>query len=92
MKKVKYDSGRPIMRLETGDEAVIRVTHFPASVVDEKDKEKYKDVPAGRYKAICTGHLRLECQEHPVLSGKYNYWRGDKWGCSEGIYADEPGK
>lgn len=24
-----------------------------------------------------------------VLIGRYNYWRGDKWGCSEGIYANE---
>lgn len=28
----------------------------------------------------------------PELSGYYNYWYGDKRGCSDGIYATECGK
>jgi hypothetical protein len=24
-----------------------------------------------------------------VLNGRYNFWHGDKWGCTYGIYADE---
>lgn len=84
---MKYDSSMPLARLEEGDKAVIRVTHF--RLANNKDKERYKDVPAGKYGAVCVDYLRLECKEYPVLSGKYNFWRGDKWGCSELIYADE---
>lgn len=87
MKDIKYDSSRPLMRLENGDKAVISVCHFPFA--KDKDKEKYKDIPVGIHEAICTEPYYLECKEHPVLSGRYNYWRGEKWGCSEGVYGDE---
>lgn len=87
MKNIRYDSGRPLMRLEKGDKAVIRVTHFPFA--NSKDKERYKDVPSGSYEAVCVDYLRLECEIYPILSGRYNYWRGERWGCSEGIYANE---
>lgn len=87
MKTIKYDSSRPLMRLEKGDKAIISVSRFPFA--NSKDKERYKDVPEGKYNAICVDYLYLECADYPILSGRYNYWRGDKWGCSEGIYADE---
>lgn len=87
MKNINYDSGRPLMRLEKGDKAVISVSHFPFA--NSKDKALYKDIPPGPYDAVCIDYLRLECEQHPILSGRYNYWRGEKWGCSEGIYADE---
>lgn len=87
MKNIKYDSGRPLMRLEKGDKAVISVIRFPFA--NDKDKERYKDVPPGDYEAVCVDYLWLKCEKYPILSGRYNYWRGDKWGCSEGIYADE---
>lgn len=87
MKNIKYDSGRPLMRLEKGDKAVISVSRFPFA--NSKDKERYKDIPSGSYDAVCIDYLRLKCEKHPILSGRYNYWRGEKWGCSEGIYADE---
>ena len=87
MKNENYDSSKPLARLEKGDKAIIRFTRFPFA--KEKDKQKYKDVQVGKYEAICTEPLVLECKEHPVLGGRFNYWRGDKWGCSEGIYADE---
>ena len=87
MKNFKYDSGRPIRRLEKGDKAVIRVTHFASA--NSKDKERYKDVPSGSYEAVCVDYLYLECEIYPILSGRYNFWRGGRWGCSEGIYANE---
>ena len=86
---IKYDNGRPIMRLEKGDKAIISVTHFPFA--KEKDKNKYGDIPRGKYNAICIEPYYLQCEEQPLLSGRYNYWRGEKWGCSDGIYADEAG-
>ena len=85
----KYDSERPIRRLEKGDTAIIRVTHFYRSIVKEKDQKKYGHIPNGKYLAEVTGQYSLECKEYPELSGKYNYWHGDKYGCSDGIYADE---
>lgn len=87
MKNEKYDLSRPLMRLEKGDKAIIRFTRFPFA--KEKDKQKYKNVTEGKYETVCTEPYYLECSQQPLLSGRYNYWRGDKWGCSEGIYADE---
>ncbi|MGF7011960.1 hypothetical protein M2146_002514 [Lachnospiraceae bacterium PF1-22] len=87
MKKIKYDPSRPLMRLETGDKAIIK--YSKSEIENQKDSLKYKDVPSGRYEAIVIAPYRLECKEHPVLSGSYNYWRGDKWGTSALIYADE---
>lgn len=88
MKDIEYDQHRPLRRLETGDKAIIKVSRR-FSRANEKDKEKYKDVPDGKYEAIYIAPYRLECKEYPILSGSYNYWRGDKFRCSEGIYADE---
>lgn len=88
MKNIEYDSSRPAMRMEKGDKAVIHVTHF--SFANSKDKEKYKGVPNGKYEAICTDFLRFECPEYPILSGKYCFWHGNKWGCTDGIYVEEP--
>lgn len=51
MKNIKYDSSRPLMRLEKGDKAIISVSRFPFA--SSKDKERYKDVPEGKYNAIC---------------------------------------
>ena len=54
MKNIKYEkigrascseSDQPLARLEPGDKAIIRVTHFPFA--RENDKERYKNVPAG---------------------------------------------
>lgn len=89
MRNVEYDSSMPLKRLENGDKAIISVRHFDQSIVKEKDINKYKDVPNGEYEAICVGEYKLECKEHPVLSGRYCFWRGNKWGCTENIYADE---
>jgi hypothetical protein len=79
----------PLARLEKGDKAVIKVHAFHSSIVREKDLKKYKDVPDGEYEAICVDDYKLECKEYPVLNGRYNFWHGDKWGCTYGIYADE---
>lgn len=84
-----YDSSMPLARLEKGDKAIIKVNKFPSSIVKEKDRIKYKDIPTGVYEAVCVEPYYLECKEHPILSGRYCFWRGNKWGCSEGIYADE---
>lgn len=89
MKDIEYDSSQPLLRLEEGDKAVIRVYKLPDSIISDKDKKKYGNVPNGEYEAICTGDYKLECKEHPVLSGKYNFWYGDKWGTNYGIHADE---
>lgn len=48
---------------------------------------KYVDIPRGNYGAILTEPYYLQCDEQPLLSGRYNYWCGGKWGCSDGIYA-----
>ena len=45
MKNIKYESDQPLARLEPGDKAIIRVTHFPFA--RENDNERYKNVPAG---------------------------------------------
>lgn len=80
----------PLARLEKGDKAIIKVCKLlPSDLLSDKDKKKYSKVPNGEYKAICIGECKLECEEYPVLSGKYNLWHGDKWGTRYGIYADE---
>lgn len=89
MKNKEYNDSQPLARLEKGDKAIIKVTHLDRSIVNEKDILKYKDIPNGEYEAICVGEYKLECKEHPALSGKYCFWRGNRWGCSDGIYADE---
>ena len=92
MKNIEYESDRPLMRLEKGDAAEISVTHFKKIIVREKDIQKYGHIPNGIYKATVIAPYKLECEEYPELSGCYNYWRGDKRGCSDGIYANEVGK
>lgn len=79
MKDIEYDSSRPIRRLEKGDKANISVSN-PTG--------KHANIPNGTYEAICTEPYTLKCNEQPLLSGKYCYWYGNKWGCG-GIYADE---
>lgn len=86
---LEYDPDRPIRRLETGDTAVIFVTHFPDTIVRDKDRVKYGHIPRGEYAARVIKPYTLSCERYPELSGKYNYWRGDKRGCSDGIYACE---
>ena len=92
MKNIKYESDNPLARLEVGDTAEISVTHFPHSIVKEKDIKKYGHIPNGIYEATVISPYQLKCMEYPELSGNYNYWRGDKRGCSDGIYANEKGK
>lgn len=89
-KELRYESDRPLRRLELGDEAEISVTHFPDTIVKERDRKKYGHIPNGIYKAIVVKKYHLRCDEYPELSGAYNYWRGDKHNCSDGIYANEP--
>lgn len=84
-----YDPDHPIRRLEAGDMAVISVIHFPDTIVRDKDKVKYGHIPKGEYLAKVIKPYTLFCERYPELSGHYNYWRGDKRGCSDGIYADE---
>lgn len=86
---INYSVDTPLARLEKGDIAVISVTHFPDCIVRDKDKAKYAHIPNGRYQAEVVKPYFLSCEEYPELSGYYNYWRGDKRGCSDGIYADE---
>lgn len=92
MKNIEYSFDRPLLRLEIGDIAEISVTHFPDSIVKEKDRKKYGHIPNGIYKAMVVKPYQLMCEEYSELSGHYNYWRGDKRGCSDGIYANEVGK
>lgn len=89
MKDVEYDSSRPLRRLEKGDKAIIKVNKFHPDLVSKKDRNKYKDVPNGVYEAIYIDDYKLECKQYPVLSGKYSFWGGNKWGCTDGICADE---
>lgn len=92
MKDIRYEFDRPLLRTEKGDVVEISVTHFEDSIVREKDIKKYGHIPNGIYKALVIAPYRLECEEYPELSGCYNYWRGDKRGYSDGIYANELGK
>ena len=81
-----YDQDRPLLRLETGDKAIIKVF---CPVGPKNNRHKFKDTLAsGTYEAIVVSKYVLECKEEPLLSGRYCYWNGNKWGCS-GIYADE---
>ena len=89
MKNIPYEFDRPLLRVEKGDIVEISVTHFPQSIVRKKDIQKYGYIPNGTYKAIVVAPYQLKCEEYPELSGYYNYWRGDKRGCSDGIYANE---
>lgn len=89
MKNIPYEFDRPLLRVEKGDIVEISVTHFPQSIVREKDIKKYGHIPNGTYKAVVIAPYQLKCEEYPELSGYYNYWRGDKRGCSDGIYANE---
>lgn len=68
MKNTEYDSSFPLARLEKGDKAIIEVNRFPDSIISDKDKKKYGDVPNGKYEAACVGDYKLECKEYPVLS------------------------
>lgn len=92
MKNIDYEFDRPLLRLEKGDIAEISVTHFPQSIVKGKDIQKYGHIPNGVYEATVVAPYQLKCEEHPELNGHYNYWRGEKRGCSAGIYANEVGK
>lgn len=87
MKQIEYDWMRPLMRLEIGDIAVIKVEHSNRESV--RIRKKYGKVPNGVYKAKVIAPYELECQEYPVLSGKYCYWYGYKWGCTGTVWADE---
>ena len=92
MKDIPYEFDRPLMRTEKGDIVEISVTHFNKNIVRENDIEKYGHIPNGIYNATVVEPYKLECKEYPELSGHYNYWRGDKRGCSDGIYANEIGR
>ncbi|WP_045905240.1 hypothetical protein [Clostridium botulinum] len=89
MKSMKYDSSMPLARLEKGDKAIIRVYRNIDSLIPEKEKKKYGNIPNGKYEAVCVGDCKLECKEYPMLNGKYCFWHGNKWGTHYGIYADE---
>lgn len=89
MKNIEYDSSMPLKRLEKGDKAIISVRHFDQIIVNDKDRIRYKDIPNGKYKAVCIDEYKLECKEYPALSGRYCFHGGNKWGCSEGIFANE---
>ena len=89
MKDIRYDSSMPLARLEKGDKAIIKVRRFHADFVKDKEIKRYKDVPDGEYEAIYVGDYKLECKEYTVLSGRYTFWHGSKWGTTYGIYADE---
>ena len=52
MKNIAYESDRPLLRVEKGDIVEIAVTHFPQSIVREKDIKKYGHIPNGIYCAI----------------------------------------
>lgn len=90
MKNQKYDRGRPLARLEKGDKAIIKVRRIYISDenIPQKDR-KYINIPDGIYVAEYMGDYKLKCEEQPLLSGKYCYWHGNKWGTRYGIYADE---
>lgn len=85
---INYDSSRPLMRLEEGDKCFISYLGG-TSYVSEKDKKKYAGVPKGTFSAIYKGNYVVECEEYPELSGKYNYWRGERWGTTSHLYAHE---
>lgn len=90
MKEIKYDWQRPLMRLEAGDSAVIKVRH--GGLEKPAHKKKYGAIPDGVYKAKVIAPYELKCEDYPVLSGKYCYWYGNKYGCAGLILADELGR
>lgn len=51
MKDIKYDSSRPLMRLEKGDRAII--TYRKSIIENDKDRERYANLPSGNYEAVC---------------------------------------
>lgn len=87
MKSIEYDWMRPLMRLEIGDSAIIKVSHN--GLEKESHKKKFGEIPDGSYMAKVIAPYKLECEDYQVLSGKYCYWYGHKFGCSGLIYADE---
>lgn len=89
---IPYDKDYPLQRVEEGDAVEISVMHFPNKLVRDKDVKKYGHIPDGVYNAVAVAPYKLKCEQHPELSGYYNYWYGDKRGCSDGIYATECGK
>ena len=89
MKNIPYDKDCPLQRVEEGDAVEISVMHFPNKLVRDKDVKKYGHIPDGVYHAVAVAPYKLKCEQHPELSGYYNYWYGDKRGCSDGIYATE---
>lgn len=92
MKNIPYDKYYPLQRVEEGDAVEILVMHFPNKLVRDKDVKKYGHIPDGVYHAVAVAPYKLKCEQHPELSGYYNYRYGDKRGCSDGIYATECGK
>ncbi|MGG5333863.1 hypothetical protein [Enterococcus sp. AZ163] len=88
---IRYDSSRPLMRLEKGDQCFITYLGSTSGTSD-KDKEKYSSVPKGTFPAIYKGNYVVECEKYPELSGKYNYWRGDRWGTTSLLWAHEKEK
>jgi hypothetical protein len=90
VKEIEYDWQRPLMRLEAGDNAVIKVRHN--GLEKSSHRKKYGAIPDGAYKAQVIAPFELECKDYPILSGKYCYWYGNKFGCSGLIYADELGR
>ena len=89
MKEIEYDWQRPLMRLEVGDDAVI-IKHRGLGKASQR--EKYGAIPDGVYKAKVIEPYVLKCEDYPILSGKYCYWYGNKFGCAGLIYADELGR
>ncbi|OQO88126.1 hypothetical protein BH739_04000 [Enterococcus casseliflavus] len=85
--ELEYDSSRPLMRLEKGDKVFIK--YREAIYENEKDRSVYKNVPDGYYNGTYMGNYTVKCSEYPELSGKYNYWRGDRWCSSSFLFADE---
>lgn len=85
MKNIPYDKDCPLQRVEEGDAVEISVMHFPNKLVRDKDMKKYGHIPDGVYHAVAVAPYKLKCEQHPELSGYYNYWHGDKRGCSDGI-------
>lgn len=84
---IPYDSSRPLMRLEKGDEVLI--TYRKRKFENEKDRKKYENVPDGTFTGVYEGNYSVSCEKYPELSGKYNYWCGDRWGTSAVLHARE---
>lgn len=78
MKNIPYDKDCPLQRVEEGDAVEISVMHFPNKLVRDKDMKKYGHIPDGVYHAVAVAPYKLKCEQHPELSGYYNYWHGEK--------------